>query len=238
MAIDAVKRYGEVVSHTPELKLIRIESCAALLKEPQNFFKMLRDQLQADRDTTPYRSSGWRRRISSWATHCRDRRQPGRIAPAESLTIRQRLSSEYPSVNEHQAALAKSYNAIGILQRRDGPIVRSPCVTRKVPRNRATTNTQKPERRGVSVFRRPSSQQHRRPRAAEPANRPTRLFHKSEPTRSSINWHATTPRKPIISAYLAGNYINMALLQNDTGQPPRGSELRLAGPRDTGATCS
>ena len=55
LAIDAVRRYGDVVSENHELKtnpgLAKLR--ATLLKEPQAFFKRLRDRLQADRETTP-----------------------------------------------------------------------------------------------------------------------------------------------------------------------------------------
>lgn len=55
MAIDAVRRYGDVVSENLELKtnpgLAKLR--ATLLKEPQAFFKRLRDRLQADRETSP-----------------------------------------------------------------------------------------------------------------------------------------------------------------------------------------
>ena len=70
MAIDAVKRFGDVVRETPELKnnpaLAPLR--ARLLKEPQAFFKRLRDRLQADKRRRPTRSPAWRRRASSWAT--------------------------------------------------------------------------------------------------------------------------------------------------------------------------
>ena len=55
LAIDAVKRFGDVVRVTRELKdepsLAGLR--ATLLKEPQTFFKRLRERLQADRETTP-----------------------------------------------------------------------------------------------------------------------------------------------------------------------------------------
>ncbi len=55
MAIDAVKRFGDVIRETPELKnnpsLAPLRTI--LLKEPQEFFKGLRDRLQVDKDTTP-----------------------------------------------------------------------------------------------------------------------------------------------------------------------------------------
>ena len=73
MAIDAVKRFGDVVRETPELKndpaLAPLR--ARLLKEPQAFFKRLRDRLQADRRRPPTRSPAWRRRASTWARSLR-----------------------------------------------------------------------------------------------------------------------------------------------------------------------
>ena len=55
MAIDAVTKFRDAVSANPELKN-RPELDAlrqALLKEPLEFFRKLRDQLHTDRDTRP-----------------------------------------------------------------------------------------------------------------------------------------------------------------------------------------
>ena len=55
LAIDAVKKFRDAVQDNPDLKN-RHELDAlrkALLKEPMEFFRRLRDQLQADRDTRP-----------------------------------------------------------------------------------------------------------------------------------------------------------------------------------------
>src|SRR5262249_39049624 len=55
MAIDAVKRFGDVIRASPELKnnpsLAPLR--ASLLREPQAFFKELRDRLEADKETSP-----------------------------------------------------------------------------------------------------------------------------------------------------------------------------------------
>jgi serine/threonine protein kinase len=55
LAIDAVKRFGEVIRESPELKnspaLAPLRT--RLLKEPQEFFKRLRDRLHSDQQTTP-----------------------------------------------------------------------------------------------------------------------------------------------------------------------------------------
>ena len=54
IAIDAIRRFGDVVRDTPELKndpaLAPLR--AKLLKEPQTFFRLLRDRLQGDKETT------------------------------------------------------------------------------------------------------------------------------------------------------------------------------------------
>ena len=82
MAIDAVKRFGDVVRETAELKnnpaLAPLRS--QLLKEPQSFFKRLRDRLQADRgNPRRSRSIAWRRRVSTSASSPKRLRQTGRL---------------------------------------------------------------------------------------------------------------------------------------------------------------
>ena len=68
MAIDAVRRYGDVVRETPELKndpgLARLR--AILLKEPQAFFKRLRDSSRPTETRRPSRWRGWPRLCSTW----------------------------------------------------------------------------------------------------------------------------------------------------------------------------
>ena len=67
LAIDAVKRYADVVRETPALRddpeLAKLR--AKLLKEPLDFFRGLRDRLQADRETRPDSLTVWRRQASS-----------------------------------------------------------------------------------------------------------------------------------------------------------------------------
>src|SRR5262249_35819244 len=54
-AIDAVKRFGEVIAEEPLLKDTRdlVDLRNPLLQEPLTFFRSLRERLQADRDTRP-----------------------------------------------------------------------------------------------------------------------------------------------------------------------------------------
>ena len=100
MAIDAVKRFGDVVGETPELKnnpaLAPLRS--KLLKEPQAFFERLRDRLQGDHETSPDS-------LSRLATASYDLgklteeigdKEDALRAYEESLAIRSRLTAREP----------------------------------------------------------------------------------------------------------------------------------------------
>ncbi len=95
MAIDAVRRFGDVVRETPELKnnpsLAPLRS--TLLKEPQAFFRRLRDQFQLDQETT--RDSLARLAAASFdlgkLTDEIGDKQDALHAHEESLAIRERL---------------------------------------------------------------------------------------------------------------------------------------------------
>ena len=78
MAINAVKRFRDVVVEEPVLKNNPAleELRKKLLKEPLAFFRSLREQLQADKDTRPEALRGWPQRpMSSAHLTERDRRQ-------------------------------------------------------------------------------------------------------------------------------------------------------------------
>jgi serine/threonine-protein kinase len=120
LAIDAVTRYGAVVRETPELKnepgLASLRT--TLLKEPQTFFKRLRERLSADRQTTPEslaRLAAASYNLGLLTGEIGDRQDALR-AHEEALAIRQRLAGENPSTTEFQSALADSYHHIGFLQ--------------------------------------------------------------------------------------------------------------------------
>ncbi len=88
MAIDAVKRFGDAVRETPELKnnpsLSRLR--ATLLKEPQAFFHRLRDRLQADTETAPDSLARLASAsFDSGPAHGRDRRQARRPASLRGI---------------------------------------------------------------------------------------------------------------------------------------------------------
>ena len=120
LAIDAVEKFRDAVQANPELKN-RPELDAlrkALLKEPLEFFRKLRDQLQADRDTRPEalaRLAGASFSLASTTAEI------GSIPDAirsysESIAIRERLARDYPTGTPYRWFLAHSHNNIGILQ--------------------------------------------------------------------------------------------------------------------------
>jgi eukaryotic-like serine/threonine-protein kinase len=124
MAIDAVKRYADVVRETHELKedpsLAKLRS--TLLKEPLEFFKRLRDRLQENRATTPDS-------LGRLAEACFDLgqltdeigdKQDALRAHEESLQIRARLARENQSGTQFQHALARTHCAIAGLQGETG----------------------------------------------------------------------------------------------------------------------
>ncbi len=121
LAIDAVKRFGSVIRDTPELKnnpgLAPLRS--KLLKEPQEFFKRLRDRLQSDTETTPDslgRLGAASLEVADLTFEIGDMREAGR-AYEESRAIRERLARANPTVPQLQSDLAQTHNNIGLQQR-------------------------------------------------------------------------------------------------------------------------
>ena len=124
MAIDAVKRFREVVSETPELKdepaLAPLR--ARLLKEPQAFFRRLRDRLEADRETTPdslARLASANYELGYLTNQIGDKREAGRSFE-ESLSIRERLARDHPSIARFQSDLAEVLFKVGYMRGRMG----------------------------------------------------------------------------------------------------------------------
>ena len=124
MAIDAVRRFGDVVRGTPELKdnpaLAPLR--AALLKEPLAFFKRLRDRLQADRETAPdslSRLAAASSDLGKLADEIGDKQDALR-AYGESLATLERLAQGGTSDIQLWRHLAGSHNNIGELLRATG----------------------------------------------------------------------------------------------------------------------
>ena len=124
MAIDAVKRFNEVIRDTPELKdepaLAPLR--ARLLKEPQAFFQRLREQLQADRETTPgalARLASANYELGNLTNQIGDKQEAGRSFE-ESLAIRERLARDNPSIIGFQSDLAAVLFKVGYMRGRMG----------------------------------------------------------------------------------------------------------------------
>ncbi len=124
MAIDAVRRYGDVVRESAELKndpgLAKLR--ATLLKEPQAFFKRLRDRLQADRDTTPESLVRLAAAVFDLAllTDEIGDREDALSGYLEALAIRDQLGRLHPPATELERDLARVHNNIGALQSETG----------------------------------------------------------------------------------------------------------------------
>jgi tetratricopeptide (TPR) repeat protein/tRNA A-37 threonylcarbamoyl transferase component Bud32 len=123
-AIDAVKRFGDVVTSEAELKnSARLTDLRRrLLKEPLNFFKDLRDRLQSDHDTRP-------ESLARLATANFDLgRLTSEIGDKEDamksyeqvISILERLVRVDPSSKKYRFELARIYNDIGHLDQETG----------------------------------------------------------------------------------------------------------------------
>jgi serine/threonine-protein kinase len=124
MAIDAVKRFRDVVveeavlKNNPTLQELRKK----LLKEPLSFFKSLRSQLQGDRDTRPEalsRLAVAASELGKLTSEIGDKQDALR-SYHESLAIWARLARENPTVSEFQRDLVASHNNIANVQRSTG----------------------------------------------------------------------------------------------------------------------
>jgi tetratricopeptide (TPR) repeat protein len=116
LAIDAVKRFGDVIRESPELKnnsaLAPLR--ARLLKEPQEFFKRLRDRLQGDKETTPEslgRLGAASSELGALSAEIGEREGALR-AYEESLAVRERLARENPDNTQFQIEVAWTHQHI------------------------------------------------------------------------------------------------------------------------------
>jgi serine/threonine-protein kinase len=119
LAIAAVKRFRDAVAADPALKN-RPELGAlrkGLLEEPLAFFRTIRDQVQADRDTRPealgklagasFELAMTSREIGSMPDAIRGLSEP--------LAILERLATDHPAVPEWRRRLAVSYHNLSSL---------------------------------------------------------------------------------------------------------------------------
>src|SRR5262249_38149623 len=118
-AIDAVKKVRDAVQANPELKK-RPELDGlrrSLLQEPLEFFRSLRDELQADRDTRPDALARLGAASFDLAKIAEEigSKPDARRSYTESIAILERLARAYPTVPGYQSDLAKSHNNLGNL---------------------------------------------------------------------------------------------------------------------------
>jgi len=142
LAIDAVQNFRDAVTANPELKN-RHELDAlrkALLKEPLEFFRKLRDQLQSDRDTRP---DALAKLASANFDLARTTAEIGSIPDAtrsyaESIAIQERLVREHPAVARYRHTLGSSHHNLANL----------------LSATRQRTGAQESYRRAVATFER------------------------------------------------------------------------------------
>jgi serine/threonine protein kinase/Flp pilus assembly protein TadD len=124
MAVDAIKKFEKAVvdnpllKNDPRLKPLR----DALLKEPLQFSRALRELLQADGDTRPEslaRLADACYNLGHTTAEIGDQ-EDALKAYGESLEIRERLARDNPTVAAYQNRLASSHNNLGVLQAHTG----------------------------------------------------------------------------------------------------------------------
>ncbi len=221
LAIDAVRRYGDVVRTTPELKnnAALAELRATLLKEPQAFFKSLRDRLQADRETSP--DSLARLAAASFELgHLTDEigdKEDALRAYEESRAIRERLAREEPAVIGFQSDLATALNNIGILQARMArPAEATASFERRSRSGRGSRETTRPSPsfRGTS----PPPTRTSVTCSVRPAGSRTRWRHSSERGTLEERLVRENPSATELECNLALNDQLIGDLQRETGR--------------------
>ena len=238
MAIDAVRRYGDVVRETPELKnnpaLAKLR--ATLLKEPQAFFKRLRDRLQADRETTPdslARLAAASFDLGNLTDEIGDKQDALR-AYEESLAIRERLARENPSVTQFQSDLAASHNNIGILQSATG---RPAEALASYEQARAIRERLARENPSVTEFQSDLATSHNNIGLLQrETGRPAEALASYERARAIRERLAReNPSVTEFQSDLAASHNNIGYLQSADGSAGGGAGVVRAGPRDPGA---
>ncbi len=227
MAIDAVRRYGDVVRETPELKnnpsLAKLRT--SLLKEPQAFFKSLRDRLQADRETAP--DSLARLAAASFdlgrLTDEIGDKQDALRALEESLMIRERLTRENRSTTQFQGGLADSHHYAGIMYMQTG---RPAEALEAFEAARAIYERLARENPSVTEFQRELAGSHLNiGNLHNDMGRPADAIQSYQ--RSRALWERLARENPSATEFrsgLATSLNNIAYLQNAAGRPAEALE--------------
>ena len=201
LAIDAVKKFHDAVQANAELKN-RPELDAlrrALLKEPMEFFRELRDQLQADRDTRPEALAQLAHLTADLA---KITVEIGSVPDAlrsyaESLAVLERLARDHPTVTKYQRNLAGSHNNVGNLQRATGRVTEAArsAYRRAAPRYKSGWQRTTPPSPITSAIWREATTT-LATYSMKRAIRPKRSSHSAGRWRSKTGWRAIIRPSP------------------------------------------
>ena len=222
LAIGAARRFGDVVRETPELKIdpSLLKLRAALLKEPHEFFKRLRDRLQAEPATTS--ESLTRLADASFAlaylTNEIGDKEDAMRAYQESLAIRQRLARDFPANTEFQRALAAVHTNIAGVEAQTGQVAKG---LESLSRSRAILSRLVQENPSDFGLEHDLARSHNAIGALEKdLGRLSDAEKSYELARDILDRLAREhPDDAGTAAALAGSYYNMGLLQMDAGRP-------------------
>ncbi len=225
-AIDAVKRFRDAVAGNPGLKNnSALESLRkTLLKEPLAFFRSLRASLQADGDTKPESIARLADAAHDYA-HITDEigdKEDSLRGHVESQAIWERLARDHPQNTEFQAGLAKVYFCQGKLLGDTG----------------RHAEAKKSYERAVAIYEKltkadPSDTYLQKQFALSQLRRGTLLEDSGKPIEAMKAYEsAVAILEKLIKANptnlndllnyqsdLAGIYMNIGVLQKNTGQP-------------------
>jgi serine/threonine protein kinase len=140
-AIDAVKRFGDVVADNPELKNSpQLESLRKeLLKEPLAFFKLLRERLQQEENTRPETL----KRLATAAydlgnlTNSIGSKEDALLAYTEAQSIWDRLALETPGENAYGVMQANNQRGLAVMLHHTGKFPESLAAHEKARSIRA-----------------------------------------------------------------------------------------------------
>ena len=223
-----MKKFRNAVADNPELKNNpALESLRkTLLKEPLEFFKALRDRLQADRDTRPESLAAWRqaRFDMGMLTGEIGDKQDALIAYRESLAIRQKLADANPASIQFQSELAASHDNIGVAAARDWEAGRGAEGVRGGLAIRQKLADANPT---VTQFQSDLASSHGNIGIVLSDHRQARRGAEGAPRqrwRSSRSWPTPTPPSPRSRATWQPATTTSAILLSDDRQAGRGAE--------------
>jgi serine/threonine protein kinase/tetratricopeptide (TPR) repeat protein len=225
-AIDAVKKFGEVVADNPELKNNpALESLRkTLLKEPLAFFRSLRAGLQSDADTNP-ESIARLADVAHDYAHITEEigdKEDSLRGHFESQQIWERLTRDHPQNTEFQAGLARVYFCQGKLLGDTGRLVEAKRSYESAVAIYGRLSNANPG--DTNLRKQFALSQLRRGTLLEDSAKPIEAMKAYESAaaifENLINANPTDLNDLLnYQTDLAGTYMNMGVLQKNTGQP-------------------